>query len=311
MGRAPRLEFAGATYHVFARGNRRERIFLDDEDYRDYLADLRRLAQVQQVAVLAYCLMPNHPHLCVRTNGVPLSVFMQRLNTRHAKRFNAKYRVHGHLHEGRYRALLVDESRYLLSLVRYIHQNPVRAGLARTAREWPYSSRTEYTAKETWVSRDDVLSYFASPSEFEAFTDSPVPPDDKEVFRRASRGFRAAGASGFAQRLLQVVHQQGERKALWIPLGQVRAPAGEHIVSTAEAWLSQHAPAITMAQLQSVSSREPLRSTRRRLAVYLRSHHHALRSIAILLQRDLSTVSRFAASAEGAAVDLQICKSGT
>ena len=74
MGRAPRAEFRGALYHVFSRGNRREKLFLDEEDYGAYLAHLRETADELGVAVIAYCLMPNHPHLCLQTDGAPLSV---------------------------------------------------------------------------------------------------------------------------------------------------------------------------------------------------------------------------------------------
>lgn len=68
---------------MFARGNRREHIFLDDDDYPSYVERLRKTSQELGVAVIAYCLMPNHPHLCVRTDGTPLSVFMHRINLRH------------------------------------------------------------------------------------------------------------------------------------------------------------------------------------------------------------------------------------
>src|SRR5919106_1813279 len=160
MGRQPRAEFRNALYHVFARGNRRERIFHDHDDYQLYIEELQKLSRDLGVDVLAYCLMPNHPHLCLRTRDTPLSRFMQRLNTFHAKRFNQKYDTSGHLYQGRYRALLIEERMYLLRLVRYIHQNPTRGGLAA----------------------------------FAAFERDTPAPEDLETFSRARRAFAFAGS---------------------------------------------------------------------------------------------------------------------
>src|SRR5687768_2318729 len=113
MARRPRPQFEGATYHVYTRGNRKSDVYLDDSDYRAYLEDVRELADHHRVEVLAFCLMPNHPHLALRTQGDGISVFMQRLTQRHAVRFNRKYGVSGQLMEGRYKSLLIHDATYL------------------------------------------------------------------------------------------------------------------------------------------------------------------------------------------------------
>ena len=194
MGRQPRAEFRNALYHVFARGNRRERIFHDHDDYQLYIEELQKLSRDLGVDVLAYCLMPNHPHLCLRTRDTPLSRFMQRLNTFHAKRFNQKYDTCGHLYQGRYRALLIEERMYLLRLVRYIHQNPTRAGLVASMSDWPYSSYHEYRRADSWICRGPVLSGFGSLAAFAAFERDTPAPEDLETFSRARRAFAFAGS---------------------------------------------------------------------------------------------------------------------
>jgi|CXWL01.1.fsa_nt_gi REP element-mobilizing transposase RayT len=293
MGRAPRAQFPGALYHVYARGNRRERLFLDDDDYQSYIEALNHTATRLGVAVLAYCLMPNHPHLCVRTDGTPLSVFMQRINTRHARRFNNKYALRGHLHEGRYRALLVDEAIYLLRLVRYIHQNPVRAGLTATLEAWAYSSHNEYLSPNTWVAREPVLAHFSSLADYQAFANQPSNTEDADTFSKAGRGFRYAGAaSAVAGVTIAVQKQQQGAPLLWLPLGRCQVEAPQTIEAEAEQWLTDQGAAVSLLDVQSGSLVEPYRRTRRRLIAFLRERHHSLRTIALLLNRGVPAISR-------------------
>jgi putative transposase len=113
MGRRVRMEYPGVVYHVFSRGNRRTAVFRSPAEYEDFIADLERLAKLHKAEVLAFCLMSDHPRLCLRTgeDGDPLSLLMQRLNLRHARRFNRIHKVRGHLNECRYRAQVVDTKR--------------------------------------------------------------------------------------------------------------------------------------------------------------------------------------------------------
>ena len=140
MARPLRIEFPNAVYHVTSRGDRREDIFTDDED-RDAL--LRVLAQGMDrfsAQVLAYCLMGNHYHFVLHTREANLSRLMRHINGVYTQAFNRRHHKVGHLFQGRFKAILVDRDAYLLEVCRYVELNPVRAGIVRTAGDWPWSS---------------------------------------------------------------------------------------------------------------------------------------------------------------------------
>lgn len=140
MPRPPRLEFPGAVYHVTARGNDRRPVFRDDRDREDYLARIAFYRDKFRFRLLSYCLMSNHVHLALRTAAAPLSRIMAGLQSSYTQRFNRRHNRVGHLFQGRYKSFLVQEDRYLLALIRYIHRNPVRAGIVRLAADYPWSS---------------------------------------------------------------------------------------------------------------------------------------------------------------------------
>jgi REP element-mobilizing transposase RayT len=140
MARPPRLEVSGALYHVTARGNERRAIFHDDTDREEYLARIAQCREKSRFQLLAYCLMTNHVHLVIRTGPEPLSRIMARLHSIYAGWFNRRHNRVGHLFQGRYKAFLVQKDRYLHSLIRYVHRNPVQARVARSASDYAWSS---------------------------------------------------------------------------------------------------------------------------------------------------------------------------
>jgi putative transposase len=140
MPRPPRLEVRGALYHVTARGNERRALFRDDADRREYLHRLARYREKFRFRLLSYCLMTNHVHLAIRTGEHPLSRVMAGLHSSYAEWFNRKHRRVGHLFQGRYKALLIQADRHLHALVRYIHRNPVKAGITASAAAYAWSS---------------------------------------------------------------------------------------------------------------------------------------------------------------------------
>jgi putative transposase len=144
MARSPRVLGPDLLYHVIVRGNRRETIFLDHADYETYLRRLAVYRARYAVRLHAYCLMPNHVHLVLRTTALPLDRFMQCLQQSYTQRFNRRYAQVGHVFQGRYKALLCETDEYLVTLVRYVHQNPVRAGLTARAEDYPYSGQRAY-----------------------------------------------------------------------------------------------------------------------------------------------------------------------
>src|SRR6266851_3458446 len=126
MARPLRIEFADAIYHVCARGNAREQIFADEKDRTRFVQFLVESGRRFDVAILAFVLMGNHFHLIAQTLRPNLSRWMHWLSTCYTIFFNKRHRRSGHLFQGRYKSFVVEESKYLLSLSRYIHLNPVR-----------------------------------------------------------------------------------------------------------------------------------------------------------------------------------------
>lgn len=140
MARPLRLEFAGALYHITARGDRRELIYEDDNDRLAFLTLLGEVCMQYQWICHAYCLMGNHYHLLLETPEANLSSGMRQLNGVYTQRHNRRHERVGHVFQGRYKAILVEKQGYLLELARYIVLNPVRAQMVHTAKDWPWSS---------------------------------------------------------------------------------------------------------------------------------------------------------------------------
>jgi len=140
MGRRPRIHFNGAVYHVMARGVDGRATFIDDHDRLQFLSALNRICSESSAEVYAYCLMGNHFHLAIQVGPIGLPAIMQRLLTSYATAFNSRHCRSGHLFGARYKAIICRDAAYLAVLIRYIHQNPVRARLVAAAREWPRSS---------------------------------------------------------------------------------------------------------------------------------------------------------------------------
>lgn len=162
MARPPRLHFSGALYHVICRGNRRQVLFQDTSDYQKYQERLFHYASRYKFLLYAYVLMPNHVHLLIEVGPVPLSRVMQGLQFTYAQYFNKKYRIVGHLFQGRYKAILCEKEAYLLELTRYIHLNPIRAGLVKRPEDYRWSSYPVYLGQreEPEIATNFVLSQF-------------------------------------------------------------------------------------------------------------------------------------------------------
>ena len=140
MPRRPRWIVPNGVYHVTSRGNRQQPIFLDDRDRHFFLGLLATICGRRRWSCRGYCLMSNHYHLVVATPNGDLSAGMHMLNGEYAHYFNFVHRVVGHVFQARFHAVLVESDPHLAELSRYLAGNPVRAGLARSARDWPWSS---------------------------------------------------------------------------------------------------------------------------------------------------------------------------
>jgi len=163
MSRPLRLEFPDALYHVTSRGDRRENIYEDDTDRLRFLDIYASVIEQFNWVCYAYCLMDNHYHLLIQTPDGNLSKGMRQLNGVYTQVYNRKHNKTGHLFQGRYKAILVDEEAYLLELSRYIVLNPVKARLVRQVKHWKWSSYRATAGKEPvpqWLSVDNLLSQF-------------------------------------------------------------------------------------------------------------------------------------------------------
>jgi REP element-mobilizing transposase RayT len=164
MARPLRIEYPGALYHVTARGNARDWIYVDDEDRETFLELLGDVVASFNWALHAYCLMGNHYHLLVETPEANLGHGMRQLNGVYTQRFNRRHERVGHVFQGRYKAILVEKDAYLLELARYVVLNPVRAGLVGDPAEWPWSSyraTAGLDGRPPWLSVDWLLSAFS------------------------------------------------------------------------------------------------------------------------------------------------------
>jgi putative transposase len=161
MARAWRIEYEGALYHVLSRGNERRGIFLDDDDRRLFLAGLAEAGERFAVDVFAYVLMDNHYHLLLRTRRANLSKAMQWVGLSYTTRFNFKQSRSGHLFQGRFKSMLVQNDAYLLQLSYYIHRNPLRAGMVERLADYCWSSYRAYAYEKRapeWLNTELILS---------------------------------------------------------------------------------------------------------------------------------------------------------
>ena len=180
MPRKARAEVEGGLYHVITRGNNRRQIFSSPEDYEKFIALIAVQNNRLPFFLYAYCLMPNHVHLLIERQRSAIGQIMHRLLTGYAQYYNRRYKRVGHLLQGRYKAVLCQSDRYLSELVRYIHLNPVRAGIVNNPEDYEYSSHRAYLGMVPTgiVQVDSVLRHFGV---------------KKEIARQRYKEFVAAG----------------------------------------------------------------------------------------------------------------------
>lgn len=159
MPRARRLHVPGGLYHAVLRGNHRQAIFCDGDDYLCFEEIVAHALDRYGASLFAYCWMTNHVHLAIRVAEAPLGAVMGIVASRYARAKQRNLSTTGHLFERRYRARLVDADRYLLALVRYIHLNPVRVRTVTDPRDYPWSSHRAYLGAPCppWLRIEPVL----------------------------------------------------------------------------------------------------------------------------------------------------------
>ena len=165
MPRQARLDAPGTLHHVMSRGIEGTNIFRTDKDRDDFLDRLAAQCEADALKVYAWALIPNHFHLLVRTGNRPLFEGMRKILTGYVVRFNRRHKRQGHLFQNRYKSIVCEEDPYLLELTRYIHLNPLRAGMVRTIKEldrYPWSGHSAImgTVKREWQDTGEILRYF-------------------------------------------------------------------------------------------------------------------------------------------------------
>ena len=172
MARQWRIEFPGAFYHVLSRGNGSQDIFFSDDDRHLFLSLLEELSERFNIEVYAYVLMNNHYHLLVKTLDANLSKAMQWFGTSYTRKFNLNNHTGGHLFQGRFKSIIIENDAYLLRLSCYIHRNPLRAGIVERLVEYYWSSYRFYGYKKKppeWLKTKTILDQVSGDDSHKAY----------------------------------------------------------------------------------------------------------------------------------------------
>lgn len=172
MPRKARQKAESGIYHVMLRGIDRQLIFEDPEDYLRFLDIVQECHEICEFKLFAYCLMGNHVHLLLKVQNDGLETIFKRIGGRYVYYYNVKYQRIGHLFQDRFKSEPVDDDAYFLTVLRYIHQNPVKAKLCSKVEDYPFSSFTEYLHESNFVDTEFALSMIDR-SEFASFNNTP------------------------------------------------------------------------------------------------------------------------------------------
>jgi putative transposase len=167
MPRQARIDIPGSLHHIICRGIERRDIFCDDVDRDNFVSRLVEITTITSTLCFAWALIQNHLHLLLQTGLIPISTLMQKLLSGYATTFNLRHNRHGYLFQNRYKSIMCQEETYLLELVRYIHLNPLRAGIVSSLdslRDYRYSGHSCILGRnnnlESWMPTKDILEHF-------------------------------------------------------------------------------------------------------------------------------------------------------
>ncbi len=200
MARLARVVVPDVPHHVTQRGNRRQPTFFEDDDYGLYRELIAASCRAAGVSVWAYCLMPNHVHLILTPGDRDgLRAALGEAHRRYSRHVNFREGWRGYLWQGRFASVAMDEP-HLMACARYVEMNPVRAGLAAAAGDWPWSSaRAHLTGRSDALV--DVHPLLERAPDWQGLLDSALPQADYEAIRGGERTGRPLGTAEFIQRL--------------------------------------------------------------------------------------------------------------
>ena len=182
MPRVARELQHGYCFHILNRGNAKARLFLDRLDYMAFVKLLAGMKAGYDIRLLAYCLMPNHFHLVLQAEATgAMSSAMQWAQTSYAARFRTKYQSTGHIFQGRFKSFPIQKDEHLLTVIRYVERNPVRANLVDSALQWPWSSSRWRDRANHWLDESPV----PLGSEWAPYVDAPQSSTEVEALRRS------------------------------------------------------------------------------------------------------------------------------
>lgn len=292
MPRQARLDAPGTLHHVIVRGIEGRNIVDDQTDREEFVGRMGKIAQESGTQIYAWTLLTNHVHMLIRSGPKGVSQFMRRLLTGYAIRYNQRHNRHGHLFQNRYKSIVCEEDTYFQELVRYIHLNPLRAGLTESLSQldrYPWSGHSAIMGKveHKWQDVDFVLSWFGSRAgqartEYRAFIEESASEGRRpdlvggglirslggwsQVISTRGRGTRniaderILGGSDFAERLMQ---EADESRKIQISPGRRNERAGEIISRMCEG------EGVPVEELRRGSRRMLVSKLRGRIAIVL------------------------------------------
>jgi len=271
MPRQPRIHVPGAFYHVTLRGNHRQDIFFAPSDRQLLNGIVAEVIERYGARVHAFCWMTNHIHLLAQVGDTPLGRIMLRIASRYARQIQTRFNTTGHLFERRYFPVLIDADEYLLELLRYIHLNPVRAGMVKSVDDYPWSSHAAYLGKEThaWLTTDFALRYFSVDRQratmvYRNFIHEQLTYSESPLEQRNPNDTRILGDDNFVATLLGNAWRPKSRKSLDdltaeacaqfnTTVERLKSASRHRDITRTRAWIGHQAVILRVASLSAVA----------------------------------------------------------
>lgn len=165
MSRKAREKSNTGIYHIILRGINRQIIFEDHEDYKKFIQTIKDYKEISGYEIYAYCLMSNHIHLLMKEGEEDLGIVFRRIGAKYVYWYNCKYTRSGHLFQDRYKSEAVENDKYFMTVLRYIHQNPIKSGIENDIGKYPWSSYSQYLGKSGICDTKYALSLFTDEEE--------------------------------------------------------------------------------------------------------------------------------------------------